>query len=151
MAQMQQQGGQMNPALQNQIQKLANDQQRLADNLKRALQNNPEAQKQGNSIKQIIEEAEAVSRQLKNNQLSDDLLRQQENIISRLLDAQHSINKREYSEKRKGETADPNIRQLDTNTDYESLRKKTMLDDSYRLFPPSYQQVILKYLKLLNE
>jgi hypothetical protein len=151
MMQMQQQGGQMNAALQNQIQKLANDQQRLADNLKRALQNNPEAQKQGNSIKQIIEEAEAVSRQLKNNQLSDDLLRQQDNIISRLLDAQRSINKREYSEKRKGETADPNIRQLDTTTDYESLRRKTMLDDSYRLFPPSYQQVILKYLKLLNE
>ena len=34
---------------------IANDQQRLAENLKRALQNNPDAQKQGSSLKQIAE------------------------------------------------------------------------------------------------
>jgi hypothetical protein len=151
MMQMQQQGGRMDAAMQQQIQKLASDQQRLADNLKRAMQNNPEAQKQGNAIKQIVEEAEAISRQLKNNQLSPDLLERQENIISRLLDAQRSINKREFSEKRKAETGDPNASQSDTATDFDSLRRKAMLDDAYRLFPPSYQQVILKYLKLLNE
>jgi hypothetical protein len=151
MMQLQQQGGRMDAAMQQQIQKLASDQERLAENLKRALQNNPEAQKQGNSIKQIIEEAEAISRQLKNNQLSQDLLDRQENIISRLLDAQRSINKREFSERRKAETADPSLRQQETGADYETLRRKAMLDDSYRLFPPAYQQVILKYLKLLNE
>lgn len=151
MLQMQQQGGGMDAAMQQQIQRLASDQQRLADNLKRALQNNPEAQKQGNAIKQIVDEAEAISRQLKNNQLSQDLLDRQENIVSRLLDAQRSINKREFSEKRKGETADPKIKQAQTPADYEAMRRKAMLDDAYRLFPPSYQQVILKYLKLLNE
>ncbi|MBW6514524.1 MAG: hypothetical protein K0B87_07195, partial [Candidatus Syntrophosphaera sp.] len=151
MLQMQQQGGRMSPAMQQQMQKLASDQERLAENLKRALQNNPEAQKQGNAIKQIIDEAEAISRQLRANQLSPDLLNRQENILSRLLDAQRSINKREFSEKRKGETGDPALRQLKTDADYDSLRRKAMLDDAYRLFPPSYQQVILQYLKLLNE
>ncbi len=146
-----QQGGGMTPAMQQQIQKLASDQQRLADNLKRALQNDPAAQKQGNAIKQIIEEAEAVSRQLRANQLSEDLLKRQENIVSRLLDAQRSINKREFTEKRKGETADPRLTQAPSAADYEAMKRKAMLDDAYRLFPPSYQQVILKYLKLLNE
>lgn len=149
--QLQQQGGRMSPAMQQQLQKLAGDQERLAENLKRALQNNPEAQKQGNAIKQIIDEAEAISRQLRSNQLSRDLLDRQENILSRLLDAQRSINKREFSERRKAETADPSIRQIQTDEDYQALRRKAMLDDAYRLFPPSYQQVILKYLKLLNE
>ncbi len=150
MMQMQGNGGRMNPALQQQIQKLAGEQERLAENLKRALQNNPEAQKQGNAIKQIIDEAEAITRQLRNNQLSQDLLQRQENIVSRLLDAQRSINKREFSEKRKGETAAPTS-QSPTGQNYDALRRKAMLDDAYRLFPPAYQQVILKYLKLLNE
>jgi len=149
--QLQQQGGRMSPAMQQQLQKLASDQERLAENLKRALQNNPEAQKQGNAIKQIIDEAESISRQLRSNQLSRDLLDRQENILSRLLDAQRSINKREFSERRKAETADPSIRQIQTDEDYQTLRRKAMLDDAYRLFPASYQQVILKYLKLLNE
>lgn len=151
MMQLQQQGGRMDAGMQQQIQKLASDQERLAENLKRALQNNPEAQKQGNAIKKIIEEAEAVSRQLRNNQLSQDILNRQENIISRLLDAQRSINKRDQSERRQAQSADPTIRGADVNTDYDTLRRKAMLEDSYRLFPASYQQVILKYLKLLNE
>ncbi len=151
MMQLQQQGGRMDAGMQQQIQKLASDQERLAENLKRALQNNPEAQKQGNAIKQIIDEAEAISRQLRNNQLSRDLLNRQENIVSRLLDAQRSINKREHSERRQAESAGPGTRQSSVDTDYDALRRKAMLEDSYRLFPASYQQVILKYLKLLNE
>ena len=151
MMQLQQQGGRMDAGMQRQVQKLAADQERLAENLKRALQNNPEAQKQGNAIKQIIEEAEAVARQLRNNQLSQDLLRRQENIISRLLDAQRSINKREHSERRQAESGDPSLRQASADVNYEALRRKAMLEDSYRSFPPAYQQVILKYLKLLNE
>ncbi|MCB5257661.1 MAG: hypothetical protein WC179_02760 [Candidatus Cloacimonadaceae bacterium] len=151
MMQLQQQGGRMGAAMQQQLQRLAAEEERLAENLKRALQNNPEAQKQGNAIQQIIDEAEAVSRKLKSNQLTPEVLKSQERILSRLLDAQRSINKREFSEKRKGETADPSIRQQSAETDYETLRRKAMLDDSYRLFPPAYQQVIIKYLKLLNE
>lgn len=151
MLQLQQQGGRMDAAMQQQIQKLANDQQRLAENLKRALQNDPEAQKQGNAIKQIIEEAEAVARQLRSNQLSQDLLKRQENIISRLLDAQRSINKRDTTQKRKGETATQQFPQKAGEIDLKELRRAAMLDDSYKSLPAAYQQVIIKYLKYLND
>jgi len=151
MMQMQQQGGRMDGAMQQQIQKLAQDQERLAENLKRALQNSPEAQKQGNAIKQITEEMDAITRQLKNNQLSPDLLEKQERIISKMLDAQRSINKREFSEKRKAETADQisgnKLPQIDLN----SLKKGSLNEDSYRSYPKEYQQVILQYLKKLSE
>lgn len=151
MLQLQQQGGGMDAAMQQQIQKLASDQQRLADNLKRALQNDPEAQKQGNAIKQLIEEAEAAARQLRANQLSPELLSRQENIISRLLDAQRSINKRDTSERRKGETATRQYDQEAGTLDMNALRRAAMLDDSYRSYPQAYQQVILKYLKSIND
>jgi hypothetical protein len=151
MMQLQQQGGRMDASMQQQIQKLASDQQRLADNLKRALQNDPEAQKQGNAIKQLIEEAEAVARQLRANQLSQDLLNRQDRIISRLLDAQRSINKRDTTEKRKGETSTRQYEEQSGGLDLNALRRAAMLDDSYRSYPQSYQQVILKYLKSIND
>ncbi|MDY0150843.1 MAG: hypothetical protein RBS43_01065 [Candidatus Cloacimonas sp.] len=152
MMQMQGQGGKMDAAMQQQIQKLAQDQERLAENLKRALQNNPEAQKQGNAIKQLTEEMDSISRQLRSNQLSPDLLERQERIISKMLDAQRSINKREFSEKRKGETAGDKTYQANPNTlDLNSLRRSSLLEDGYKSYPREYQQVIMEYLKTLNE
>lgn len=151
MQQMMQGNGGMSPAMQQQLQKLASDQQRLADNLKRALQNNPEAQKQGNSLQQIIDEAEVVSRQMRAGQLNRETLERQERIVSRLLDAQRSINQREMSQKRKAES---NTRlgwdRTASPTDFDAMRRKATLDEGYRDFPKEYQEVILEYLKNVN-
>ena len=151
MQQMMQGNGGMSPAMQQQLQKLANDQQRLADNLKRALQNNPDAQKQGNAIQQIIDEAEAISRQMRSGQINRDTLERQERIVSRLLDAQRSINQREMSQKRKAETnTQLGWDRNPTNLDFDAMRRSAMLDESYRDYPKEYQQVILEYLKSVN-
>lgn len=152
MMQMQAQGGSSDSAMRDQIGKLASDQERLAENLKRAMQNNPEAQKQGNALKQIIEEAEAVARQLRQNQFNPDLMKRQENILSRLLDAQRSINKRDTSERRKAEQATGlPLSPSGTGIDYESLRRATLLEEGFRSYPREYQQLIMEYLKLLQE
>ncbi|MBP7333340.1 MAG: hypothetical protein KA963_01340 [Candidatus Cloacimonas sp.] len=151
MLQMQAQGGKMDSAMQQQIQRLAEDQERLAENLKRALQNNPEAQKQGNALKQITEEMDAITRQLKNNQLNPDILERQEKIISKMLDAQRSINKREFTEKRKAETGQDLPYQGNTKIDLESLRRSGLLEEGLHSYPKEYQQVIMQYLKELNE
>lgn len=152
MMQMQSSGGRMDAGMQQQIQKLAQDQERLAENLKRAMQNSPEAQKQGNALKQITEEMDSISRQLSNNQLTPDLLERQERIISKMLDAQRSINKREFSEKRQGETADQSrINNSNTKIDLNSLRQSSILEDNFKSYPREYQQVILQYLKNLRE
>ncbi|MCX8010626.1 MAG: hypothetical protein N3A61_05690, partial [Ignavibacteria bacterium] len=150
--QMQQNGGRLGQAIQNQLQRLSEEQERLAENLKRTLQNNPEAQKQGNSLKQMVEEMDAVSRQLKQNKLDQNLINRQERILSKLLDAQKSINKREFSQKRKGETAeDKNYNSPSSQIDYNLLKKKALLDEQYRQFPKEYQKVIQQYLKNLVE
>ena len=152
MMQMQAQGGKMDSAMREQIGKLASDQERLAENLKRALQNNPDAQKQGNTLKQIIEEAESVARQLRQNQFNPDLMKRQDHILSRLLDAQRSINKRDTSERRKAEQASGLPMPMSgTGIDYESLRRATMLEDGFRSYPREYQQLIMEYLRLLQE
>lgn len=142
----------MDSAMREQMGRLASEQERLAENLKRALQTNPDAQKQGNALKQIIEEAEAVSRQLRQNQFTPDIMKRQENILSRLLDAQRSINKRDTSEKRKAEQATGLPMPLSgSGIDYESLRRATLLEAGFKSYPKEYQQLIMEYLKYLQE
>ncbi len=147
--QMQSQG--MSPAMQQQLQRLASEEQRLADNLKRALQNNPQAQRQGNAIQQIIEEAETISRQLRAGQLNQDLLNRQERIISRMLDAQRSLNQREQSRERRAEASErQNWESQGVPVDFETLRRRAILDETYRSYPREYQELIIEYLKRIN-
>jgi len=147
--QMQSQG--MSPAMQQQLQRLASEEQRLADNLKRALQNNPQAQRQGNAIQQIIEEAETISRQLRAGMLNQDLLNRQERIISRMLDAQRSLNQREQSRERRAETSErQNWESQGVPVDFETLRRRAILDETYRSYPREYQELIIEYLKRIN-
>ncbi|MDD3534082.1 MAG: hypothetical protein PHR27_08675, partial [Candidatus Cloacimonetes bacterium] len=152
MMQMQSQGGRMDAGMQEQVQKLASDQERLAENLKRALQQDPEAQKQGNAIQQIIDEAESVARNLRQNRFDPAIMKQQEHILSRLLDAQKSITKRDTSEKRKAESSTglPSADQIKA-VDYDALRRAMMLDDGFKNYPREYQQLIMEYLKILQE
>jgi hypothetical protein len=152
MMQMQAQGSALDSATLDQIDRLASDHERLAENLKRALQQDPEAQKQGNALKQIIEEAEAVARALRNKQLDHDLVKRQENILSRLLDAQRSINKRDTSERREAISSTGKASDIQPQAvDYERLRRSMMLDDEFKNYPREYQQLIMEYLKLLEE
>ena len=151
MMQMQAQGGKMDDHTREQIEKLASEQERLAENLKRALSEDPEAQKQGNALKKIIEEIESVTKQLKSNNITTDTLKQQENILSRLLDAQKSITKRDHSERREAIRSQGMSYDRGKTVDYDRLRRSMMSEDSFKSYPREYQELIMEYLKLLQE
>jgi len=133
--------------------RLARDEERLAENLKRILQNDPEAQKQTSALNQIIEDLESISRNLKMGRLDQDMIDQQERILSRLLDAQKSIHKREFSKKRKAEISDIEYWDLpeEIKLRFEEMRQKALLEDEYKKYPKEYQELIQEYLRLLNQ
>jgi len=116
------------------------------------LQNNPEAQKQASSINKMIEDLEGISRNLKRGKIDQDLIDTQERILSRLLDAQKSIHKRDFSKKRKAETSD--FLDWDTPEEiqlkFDKLRQKALLEENYQNYPQEYQELIREYLKRLN-
>jgi hypothetical protein len=147
------QNGRMSQEQMQQMQRLGADEQRLADNIRRALQNDPEAQKQGNSLQQMADELDAIARQLQSNRIDQSLVDRQERILSRLLDAQKSIHKREFSNKRQAETN----QNQDWSTPeeiklrYEEMRRHALQQDDLKSYPKEYQEVIREYLKLLNE
>ncbi len=135
-----------------QMQRLARDEERLAENLRRLMETNPEAQRQANALNQLIEELESVSRQLRQNRLDDDLIRQQERILSRLLDINKSVHQREYSEQRRGETREEEEWSLppDVQQEFQRLRQRALLEENYQNFPQEYQELIREYLRLIN-
>lgn len=151
--QMQQQGGRMSSEMYQQMQRMAANEQQLADNIRRALQNNPDAQKQAGTMQNLADELESIAKQLKNNQIDRSLADRQDRILSRLLDAQKSIQKREFTNKRKAESADHP--EWDTPESirlrFDSLRKKALQEEDFRQFPRQYQEVIREYLKNLSE
>ncbi len=145
--------GQMSQQMRSQAQRLASDEQRLAENLKRVLQTNRDAQNQTSAINQIIEDLEAISHDLKRGRLDNALIEKQERILSRLLDAQKSIHKREFSKKRKSEISEIEDWDLpeEIKLKFDKMRRKALLNDDYKDYPKEYQELIREYLRLLNE
>ncbi len=145
--------GRMTSDMMAEAQRLARDEERLAENLKRMLQNNPEAQKQTSALNQIIDDLESLSRNLKQGRLTQDMVDQQERILSRLLDAQKSVHKREFSKKRKSEISEKELWEIpeELKLKFDKMREKALLNEDYKKYPQEYQELIKEYLKLLNE
>jgi hypothetical protein len=145
--------GQMSSEMRSQAQKLARDEQRLAENLKRMLQTNPEAQKQTSALNKIIDDMESIAHDLKRGRVDQELVNKQQRILSRLLDAQRSIHKREFSKKRKAETSEIEDWDLpeEIKLKFDKMRKKALLQEDYKDLPQEYQELIQEYLRLLNE
>ena len=147
------QDGKMNGNMRNQARKIAEQEERLAENLKRILQSDPDAQKQTAAMNQMIEELEQISRLLKRNKIDQSLLDRQEKILSRLLDAQKSIHKREFSKKRKSEVSEKDDWLLpeEVKLKFDKMRRKALLNNDLKSYPKAFQELIREYLKKVNE
>jgi len=112
-----------------------------------------EGQVLGN-LEQIQKEMEEIVKGLEEKTIRERTLRMQERVLSRLLDAQRSLNKRDYSKKRKSETAreyravSPGEIKLSENRDrlYEDLIRA--LNEGYN---EDFMRLIRKYFHALSE
>ncbi|MCF7859401.1 MAG: hypothetical protein K9N07_08815 [Candidatus Cloacimonetes bacterium] len=145
--------GSMSREMRSQAQKLARDEQRLAENLKRMLQSNSEAQKQTSAMNKIIGDLDSIAHDIKRGKIDQELIDKQQRILSRLLDAQRSIHKREFSRERKREISEIENWNLpeEIKLKFDKMRKEALLKDDFLELPPEYQELIKEYLKLLNE
>jgi hypothetical protein len=152
MQQMQQQGGGMSQDQRSQLERIAGSEEQLAENLRRMLQNDPEAQKQGGSLGKTADELDAIAKQIRQNRIDQSLVDRQEKILSRLLDAQKSIHQREFSRERKAERSDREDWETpeETRQKFEEMRKKALLSPEIREYPKEYQDLIKEYMKRLN-
>jgi len=151
--QMSANGNRVSNQMRQQLQDIAADEQRIADNLKRLLQTNPEAQKHSNTLNELAREIEDVARKIRQNNLNQSLIDQQNRIMSRLLEVQRSINKRDNSNQRKGDTASDRLWELppDLDLNFQNASERKVLEDEIQKLPLEYRRIILEYLRQLDE
>ena len=135
-----------------QLQEMAGNEQRMAENMKRMLQTEEEAQKHSDSMQQLIDELEEISRQMRYRKVTRELIERQNKIVSKMLDIQKSINKRETSKKRRAERSTKDWTVPDHVLEkFNSMKQKAQLYRNLSDYPEEYQEVIQEYIRQLNE
>jgi hypothetical protein len=158
--QLQQQGqGQMSPEQQGQLQRLAQQQELIR---KSAEQLNKEARQSGKSktlpanLDNINKQMQEVINDMRSEKLNDNLIQKQERILSRLLDAQRSINERDFEKQRESNTGENVIRESPGQIDLASQRGKDKIQEELNKaikegYNKDYENLIRRYYEMLRK
>ncbi|MCF8431276.1 MAG: hypothetical protein K9G34_04970, partial [Melioribacteraceae bacterium] len=152
------QSGQLSQQQMQQIQRLAQEQELIQKSLE---QLNKEAEESGQSkklaadLKKALQEMKEVVQNMRSNNLDDDVLQKQERILSRLLDAQRSMNDRDFEKDRESKTA----RNFDLNSPPEvilsseegkNILREELIKAIREGYKKDYEDLIRKYFEALE-
>lgn len=151
--------GKLSQEMMSQLQRLAQEQELIRKSLE---QLNKEAQQSGQSkrlaanLEKIAEEMKEVVTNLQTKKLNDELVKQQERILSRLLDAQRSINERDFEKNRQSNTGKDIARksppELILSTDEGKNKLRDELQKAIREgYKKDYEDLIRKYFEALEK
>jgi hypothetical protein len=148
---MPQPGMQMNMGQQQALKQLAAQQEMLRQKLQEM---NDQFGKRGDMLgrlDQLGDEMKKVVDEMKSNKVNSETIHRQEQILSRMLDAQKSVNKRDFTKKRLSEQGNDIVRKSPTlpddhsgDTGWLSEMIKKALEEQY---PRQYEKLIRAYFK----
>jgi hypothetical protein len=152
------QQGQLSPGQQGEMQRLAQQQQLIQKSLE---QLNKEARQSGESkkipadLENIVNQMREVVTDMNTEKLNDELIQKQEKILSKLLDAQRSINERDFEKERKSESGQNFTRNSPANLNLNSQQGKDKLKDQLNRavqegYNKDYENLIRKYFEALQ-
>ena len=155
----QMQQGQLSPEQQGQMQRLAQQQQMIQKSLEEL---NKEAKQSGESkkipadLENIVNQMREVVSDMNTEKLSDDLIQKQEKILSKLLDAQKSINERDFEKERKSESGNNVVRNSPAELNLKNQQGKEKLKDELNRavqegYNKDYEELIRKYYEALQQ
>jgi hypothetical protein len=140
---------------QQQLERMAAQQEAIRQQLKELLeQSGSGTEGVLGRLDELGKEMQKVADELKRHNLDKSTIERQERILSRLLDAQKSVNRRDYTQKREARTAEDIIRRspeyLNSQTGDEQLAEdiKKALEEKY---PRRYEKLIKEYFRSLAE
>ena len=153
-----QQGG-LTPQQQSEMQRLSQEQQMIKKSLD---QLNQEAKVSGQSKKlpadldNILKKMQEVITDLQGEKLDDNLIQKQEQILSKLLDAQKSINERDYEKERESRSGETVLRKIPPELDLTSQNSLNKIKDELNKavkegYTRDYEELILKYYESLQK
>lgn len=154
MLEMQAAAEQMRQQRQAQLDRLAGQQRslkELAEDIQRSVNDNRDLL---GRLDRTIEEMEEVSRSLEQGDLDQDLVRREQRILSRLLDAQRSVHTRDYEQKRESVTAEEiyskSIGAVPDAPESQSLREEIRRAMQLKA-PGEFEDLIKLYFRALAE
>ncbi len=155
----QMQQGQLSPQQQGEMQRLAQQQQLIQKSLE---QLNKEAKQSGESkkipadLENIVNQMKEVVSDMNTEKLFDDLIQKQEKILSKLLDAQKSINERDFEKERKSESGTNYTRNNPAELNLKNQQGKEKLKEELNRavqegYNKDYEDLIRKYYEALQK
>jgi hypothetical protein len=102
----------------------------------------------GKEVKKVVEDLEGGT-------INENTTRRQQQIYSRMLDFQRSMERQDFSEERKAETAEDIVRQSPPPVSFDALKAKESYQDRLQKylnegFPPEYEELIKEYFRAIN-
>ena len=105
-------------------------------------------------LERLAKEMEDAINDIRGGRTDRPFIQRQQNILSRMLDAEKALQERDEDEKRKGNTGDQNLRALPPELTLEELKKRLrsrLSDPSMSRFSDDYQRLIEKYFEELEK
>lgn len=105
-------------------------------------------------LQRLGEEMEDAINDLRGGATDRVMIQRQQNILSRMLQAERALNEREQDEERRGDRPGDVIRISPSEITLESLReqiRRSMQDPNESRYTPEYQRLIQRYFELLEE
>lgn len=152
-------GGKLTLQQQAQLQRLARQQEELRKTLD---QLNSEAKSSGksktlaSSLDKLLEQMQEVVTDMQTQKLDDNLIQKQEKILSKMLDAQRSVNERDYEKNRESFAGKNIYRQSPAGLDLNSDQGKNKIRDELNRavqegYSRDYEELIRKYYEALQK
>lgn len=107
----------------------------------------------GSEIERMIEEMEDTINDLRGGAIDPTLIERQQNILSRMLEAENALQERDEEEKREGNAANNLQPATPPELTLEELEKQIrsrLNDPNFTKYSPDYQRLIEKYFELLK-
>lgn len=155
----QMQQGQLSQQQQAEIQRLAQQQdliRKSLDELNKEAKQSGESKKIPADLESVVNQMKEVVSDMNTEKLSDELIQKQEKILSKLLDAQRSINERDFEKDRKSKSGQEFTRKSPTELNWSNQEGKEKLKDELNRavqegYNRDYEELIRKYFEALQK
>ncbi len=150
--------GQMTQEMLSQIQRLAQQQdliRKSLEQLNNEAKSSGESKKLASNLEKILQEMKEVVTNLQTNKLDDKTIKQQERILSKLLDTQRSINERDFEETRKSNVGENIFRNSPKELIITEERKNKLKEELQKAmregYKKDYEDLIRKYFESIDK
>lgn len=144
--------GQLTMEQQAALQRLAAEQRAIKEALEELEKQYGQRKNLLGDLGEIAREMQESIERMKSENVDQKLIEKQEHILSRMLDAQRSIHKRDYTEKREARTGEDVVRRSPPEvspTEQENRVRTEMMKALSSKYPREYEESIKAYFKAL--